>query len=31
MMRDQIISFTEKRDFEKIFYVIRDAHVSRDT
>ena len=31
MMRDQIILFTEKRDFEKIFFVIRDAHISRDT
>ena len=30
-MRDQIISFTEKRDFKKILFVIRDTHVSRDT
>ena len=29
--RDQIISFTVKRDFKKIFFVIRDAHISRDT
>ena len=28
---DQIISLIEKRDFQKIFFVIRDAHVSRDT
>ena len=31
VMRDQIISFTVKRDFKKIFFVIRDAHISRDT
>ena len=30
-IRDQIISFTEKRDFKKIFFVIRDTHISRDT
>ena len=30
-MRDQIIPFTEKRDFIKIFFVIRDAHILRDT
>ena len=29
MMRDQIISFTEKRDLQKIFFVIRDVHFSR--
>ena len=27
VMRVQIISFTEKRDFNKIFFMIRDAHV----
>ena len=26
-MRDQIISFTEKRDFKKILFVVRDACV----
>ena len=26
-MGDQIISFTKKRDFKKIFFVIRDAYV----
>ena len=31
VMRDRIISFTEKRDFKNIFFVIRDAHISRDT
>ena len=31
VMRDQIISFTEKRDFKKIFFVIRDAYVPGDT
>ena len=31
MLRDQIISYTEKRDFKEIFFVIRDAHVLRDT
>ena len=31
LMRDQIISFTEKRDFKKIFLVLRDAYVPRDT
>ena len=31
VMRDQIISFTVKRDLKKIFFVIRDAHISRDT
>ena len=30
-MRDQIISFTEKRDLKNIFFVIRDTHVLRDT
>ena len=29
--RDQIISFTEKRDFKKGFFVIRDTDVLRDT
>ena len=31
VMRDQIILFTEKRDLKKIFFVIRDAHILRDT
>ena len=31
VMRDEIISFTGKRDLKVIFFVIRDAHVSRDT
>ena len=30
-MRDQLILFTEKRDFKKIFFVLRDANISRDT
>ena len=31
VMRDQIISFTEKREFKKIPFVIRDPYVPGDT